>query len=100
MKVKRIKREGMGSVRKRLAAQAPEVILRRDINYNIQRERRRRTLAANAQAVHDRYVGDLQKSPHMDAVRLLGVGQHKQHLKTLLQEMNAFQDPRLGLPPY
>ena len=100
MKGKHIKREGMKSVRQRLKEQAPEVIARREINHNIQRERKRRTLAANTQAVHDRYVGDIQKNPHMDGLRLQSVNRHKAQLRTLLTEMNAFQDPRMGLPAY
>ena len=97
MKKKRI---GRDTIRKRLKEQAPEVIARRETNFNVQRKRQRRTFAANAQAVHDRYVGDLQAGPRMDGVSMLGVGQHKFRLRKLLTEMNAYQDPRMGLPPY
>ena len=100
MKVKRIKREGIKSVRKRLREQAPEVIVRREVNHAIQRERQRRTLASNAQALHGRYVGDIQKGPHMDGVRMFRVNRHKEHLRELLTNMNAFQDPIHGIPPY
>ena len=41
-------------IKKRLAEMRPEVELRRQMNYNIQRERQRRTFAANAQNLYDR----------------------------------------------
>ena len=100
MAVSRIKREKVKSIRKRLAEQAPEVIQKRETNFNIQRERRRRTLAANAQAIHDGYLGAIQKNPLMDGLRLVAVTRHKDQLRNLLTEMNSFQDPRVGLPPY
>ena len=87
-------------VRKRLAEQAPEVETRRRARLLIQRERRRRTLAANAQALHDRYVPDIAVSPHMDGLRLASVKAHKDQLRALLTEMSAFEDPRMGLPAY
>ena len=93
MKKKRVNRE---TIRKRLREQAPEVIARRETNFNIVRERQRRTLANNAQALHDRYVGDLTTGPRMDGITRA----HKARLQHLLTEMNAFQDPRVGLPPY
>ena len=79
---KRIKREEIKSVRKRLKEMAPEVIARREINYNIQRERRRRTLASNAQALHDSYLSAISKSPHMDGLRAGGITAHVHDLKT------------------
>ena len=97
MKKKRVNRE---TIRQRLKEQAAEVIARRETNFNIQRERQRRTLANNAQAVHDTYVGDLNTGPRMDGVSFLNVRAHKARLHRLLTEMNAFQDPRVGLPPY
>ena len=42
-------------IKKRLAEMRPEIELRRQLNYNIQRERQRRTFAANAQNLYDRY---------------------------------------------
>ena len=80
---KRIKREHIKSVRKRLKEMAPEVIARREINYNIQRERRRRTLASNAQALHDSYLSAISKSPHMDGLRAGGITAHVHDLKNL-----------------
>ena len=79
---------------------APEVIARREINYNIQRERRRRTLASNAQALHDSYISGLQANPMLAGVRQMKVIRHKEHLRGLLSDMNAFQDPQYGLPAY
>ena len=96
MKVKR-KRE---TIRKRLAQQRPEIEAKREVNWNVMRERQKRTLAANAQALHDRYIGDLLVSPHLDGVRGVGVRQHKDQLRKLLTDMNAFTDPWGGLPPY
>ena len=95
MVVTRIKRENIKSVRKRLREMAPEVIARREINYNIQRERRRRTLASNAQALHDSYLSAISKSPHMDGLR--AITQHVHDLKNLLRGMHDFRDPLMGL---
>ena len=88
------------SIRKRLAQQAPEVEVRRRARYLVQRERQRRTLAANAQALHDRYVGDIARWPQMDGLRLASVDAHKNQLRALLTEMHAFEDPRMGLSAY
>ncbi len=88
------------TVRQRLAQQRPEVEARRQVNWNTARERQRRTLAANAQALHDRYESDITTSPHMDGLRLASVAGHKDQLRRLLSEMNSFQDPRMGLPAY
>ena len=98
MAAKRIKREGIKSVRKRLKELAPEVIARREINYNIQRERRRRTLASNAQALHDSYLSAISKSPHMDGLRAGGITAHVHDLKNLLRGWHDFRDPLMGLP--
>ena len=87
-------------IKKRLAEMRPEVEMRRQINYNIQRERQRRTFAANAQNLYDRYENATLISPHIDGLRLAGVQQHKSQLKTLLTQANAFRDPRLPLPAY
>ena len=97
---KHIKREEIKSVRKRLKEQAPEVMYKRDINYNYARERRRRTLAANAQALHDSYVSSLQANPMLSGLRQVNVNHHKAQLRGLLTNMNAFQDPQYGLPAY
>ena len=75
---KHIKREEIKSVRKRLKEQAPEVMYRRDINYNYARERRRRTLAANAQALHDSYISGLQANPMLSGLRQVNVN-HRCH---------------------
>ena len=87
-------------IKKRLAEMRPEVEMRRQLNYNIQRERQRRTFAANAQNLYDRYENATLISPHMDGLRLAGIHQHKSQLKTLLPQANAFKDPRLPLPSY
>ena len=87
-------------MRKRLREQAPEVMYKRDINYNYARERRRRTLAANAQALHDSYVSSLQANPMLSGLRQVNVNHHKAQLRGLLTNMNAFQDPQYGLPAY
>ena len=87
-------------IRKRLAEMRPEVELRRQLNYNLQRERQRRTMAANAQNLYDRYDNATLISPHMDGLRLAGVQQHKSQLKSMLEAANAFRDPRLPLPVY
>ena len=97
---KHIKREEIKSVRKRLKEQAPEVTYKRDINWNYARERRRRTLAANAQALHDSYISGLQANPMLGGVRQMKVSRYKEHLRCLLTNMNAFQDPQYGLPAY
>ena len=97
---KHIKREEIKSVRKRLKEQAPEVIYKREVNWNYARDRRRRTLAANAQAVHDSYISGLQANPMLAGVRQMKVIRHKEHLRGLLTDMNAFQDPQYGLPAY
>ena len=97
---KHIKREEIKSVRKRLKEQAPEVMYKRDINWNYARERRRRTLAANAQALHDSYISGLQANPMLAGMRQMKVIRHKEQLRSLLTDMNAFQDPQYGLPAY
>ena len=68
-------------IKKRLAELRPEVEMRRQVNYNIQRERQRRTWAANAQNLYDRYENALQVSPHMDGLEMRGVRNHKRRLK-------------------
>ena len=97
---KHIKREEIKSVRKRLKEQAPEVMYKRDVNWNYARERRRRTLAANAQALHDSYISCLQANPMLSGLRQVNVNHHKAQLRGLLTNMNAFQDPQYGLPAY
>ena len=97
---KHIKREEIKSVRKRLKEQAPEVIYKREVNWNYARDRRRRTLAANAQAVHDSYISGLQANPMLSGLRQMNVNHHKAQLRGLLTNMNAFQDPQYGLPAY
>ena len=87
-------------IKKRLAQLRPEVEMRRQINYNIQRERQRRTFAANAQNLYDRYDNATLVSPHMDGLRMANVKNHKSTLKLLLNFANAFKDPRLPLPAY
>ena len=87
-------------IKKRLAELRPEVEMRRQLNYNIQRERQRRTFAANAQNLYDRYENATLISPHMDGLRLAGLQQHKSQLKTMLTQANTFKDPRLPLPTY
>ena len=87
-------------IKKRLAELRPEVETRRQINFNIQRERARRTFAANAQNLYDRYENATQISPQMDGLRLAGVKSHKRHLKFLLTQANSFRNPYLPLPAY
>ena len=87
-------------IRKRLAELRPEVEMRRQVNYNLQRERQRRTMAANAQNLYDRYENATLISPHMDGLRLAGLQQHKSQLRSMLEQANAFRDPRLPLPVY
>ncbi len=90
----------IANVRKRLAELRPEVEMRRQLNFHIQRERQRRTWAANAQNLFDRYENATLISPHMDGLRLTGINQHKDRLKALLAEAGSFKDPRLPLPAY
>ena len=90
----------VAAIKKRLAEQRPEVEMRRQVNRAIQRERQRRTFAANAQNLYDRYENATLISPHMDGLRLANLNQHKGQLRTLLQEAGAFKDPRLPLPAY
>ena len=87
-------------IKKRLAELRPEVEMRRQINYNIQRERQRRTFAANAQNLYDRYDNEMLISPHMDRLRMVNVKRHKNQLKLLLDRANSFKDPRMPLPAY
>ena len=87
-------------IKKRLAELRPEVTLRRQVNFNLQRERQRRTFAANAQNLYDRYDNATLVSPHMDGLRMANVKRHKNTLKLLLNFANAFKDPRLPLPAY
>ena len=87
-------------IKKRLAELRPEVEMRRQLNFNIARERQRRTFAANAQNLYDRYENATLISPHMDGMRLAGVQQHKNQLRALLTDANSFKDPRLPLPAY
>ena len=88
------------AIKKRLAEQRPEVQMRRQVNHMLQRERQRRTFAANAQNLYVRYENATMISPHMDGLRLANIQQHKGQLRTLLQEAGAFRDPRLPLPTY
>ena len=88
------------AIKKRLAELRPEVELRRQVNFNLQRERQRRTFAANAQNLYDRYENAIMMNPNMDGLRLVPLNQHKAQLKTLLSEAGAFRDPRLPLPAY
>ena len=90
----------IAAVRKRLAELRPEVEMRRQLNFNIQRERQRRTWAANAQNLFDRYENATLISPHMDGLRLTGINEHKGRLKALLVGAGSFRDPRLPLPAY
>ena len=90
----------VAAIKKRLAEQRPEVQMRRQLIFNIQRERQRRTWAANAQNLYDRYENATLISPHMDGLRLANIQQHKGQLRTLLAEAGAFRDPRLPLPAY
>ena len=87
-------------IRKRLAEMRPEVEMRRQLNYNLQRGRQRRTMAANAQNLYDRYENATLISPHRDGLRLAGIQQHKSQLRSMLEQANAFRDPRLPLPVY
>ena len=87
-------------IKKRLAELRPEVEMRRQLNYNIQRERQRRTFAANAQNLYDRYDNEMLISPHMDRLRMVNVKRHKNQLKLLLDRANSFKDPRMPLPAY
>ena len=88
------------AIKKRLAEQRPEVELRRQLNHAINRERQRRTFAANAQNLHDRYENATLISPHMDGLRMANVQAHKAQLRALLAEAGSFRDPRLPLPAY
>ena len=90
----------VAAVKKRLAELRPEVEMRRQLNFNIQRERQRRTYAANAQNLYDRYENATLISPHMDALRLVPLNAHKAQLKNLLVGAGSYRDPRLPLPAY
>ena len=88
------------AIKKRLAELRPEVEMRRQLNFNIARERQRRTWAANAQNLYDRYENATMISPHMDGLRLAGVQRHKNELRTLLTQANSFRHPLWPLPAY
>ena len=88
------------AIRKRLAELRPEVEMRRQLNFNIARERQRRTFAANAQNLHDRYETAMLISPHMNDLRMARVGEHKRQLRKLLEDAKSFRDPALPLPAY
>ncbi len=89
------------AIRTRLAELRPEVEMRRQLNFNIARERQRRTWAANAPNLYDRYENLTLISPRMADLRLaVNVTQHKNQLRTLLTAANSFKDPRLPLPAY
>ncbi len=88
------------AIKKRLAEMRPEIEMRRQLNFNIQRERQRRTFAANAQNLYDRYENATLISPHMDGLRLAKLSQHKNQLRAMLGQAGAFKDPRLPLPAY
>ena len=85
---------------KTLAMQRPAIEDVRERNFNVTRERQRRTFAANAQALHDRYQGEISMAPPWDGLRLMNTTKHKNEVRKLLTEMNAFQDPRMSLPAY
>ncbi len=88
------------AIKKRLAELRPEVEMRRQLNFNIARERQRRTWATNAQNLYDRYENATMISPHMDGLRMAGVQRHKNELRTLLTQANSFRHPLWPLPAY
>ena len=61
------------AIKKRLAELRHAVEMRRQLNFNIARERQRRTWATNAQNLYDRYENATMISPHMDGLRMAGV---------------------------
>ena len=85
---------------KTLAMQRPAMEEAREKNWNVMRERQRRTVAANAQALHDRYQNEIMLAPPWDGLRLVNTTKHRNELADLLRGMNAFQDPRMPLPSY
>ena len=85
---------------KTLAMQRPAMEDAREKNWNVMRERQRRTVAANAQALHDRYQNEIMLAPPWDGLRLVNTTKHRNELADLLRGMNAFQDPRMPLPSY
>ena len=85
---------------KTLAMQRPAMEEAREKNWNVMRGRQRRTVAANAQALHDRYQNEIMLAPPWDGLRLVNTTKHRNELADLLKGMNAFQDPRMPLPSY
>ena len=88
------------SIRRRLAMSRADVEARREVNWNTMRERQRKTAAANIQALHDRYVNMTAISPQMDDLRLLSIQDHKLKLRSILKDMNVYQNPWGGIPAY
>ena len=66
---------------KTLAMQRPAIEDVRERNFNVTRERQRRTFAANAQALHDRYQGEISMAPPWDGLRLMNTTRHKNELR-------------------
>ena len=96
MKPKRIRRP---SLRQRLQAQRPEILQTKQANRLWEEEVRRKNFAANAQALHDTYAGELL-NPLARSLPMGGVAYHKARLERLLKEAGMFRDPQGGLPQY
>ena len=96
MKSKRIRRP---SLRQRLRAQRPEILQTKQANRLWEEEVRRKNFAANAQALHDTYAGELL-NPLARSLPMGGVAYHKARLERLLKEVGMFRDPQGGLPQY
>ena len=93
---KRIRRP---SLRQRLRAQQPEILQKRQANRLWEEEVRKKNFAANAQALHDTYAGELL-NPLARSLPMGGVAYHKARLERLLKEAGMFRDPQGGLPQY
>ena len=89
------------SIKRRLKDQSVEVEERRNKRFLIQRERQRRTWATNTHNLLYRYAGELMsKNPQLEGPNLHRTRGHAGRMQSLLREMNAYQDPRVGLPAY
>ena len=89
------------SIKRRLKDQSVEVEERRNKRFLIQRERQRRTWATNTHNLLNRYAGELlSKNPQLEGFNRSRTRIHAGRMERLLKEMNAYQDPRMGLPAY
>ena len=93
------KRRRRPSLRQRLLERRPEILQRKQANRLWKEEVRKKNWAANAQALHDTYAGEIP-NPMARALPMDGVAYHRARLERLLSEVAMFRDPFRGLPQY